>query len=260
MTKLVAIDMDGTLLDSCKQMPSDTVKILSGLMDRGIRIAIASGRQRMGLEQDFAPIADRLIFICENGGCIYHRGSLLDSKPIALAALRSALQSVRVIENHYPVFCGLKSAYMEDADPELGEIAGKFYPVMTPVENLESVAEEDAICKIAVFNTHDEEKTEEELLRATVKKLRVVSSSKGWVDISRPDCNKGEAVRFLQNYFGIAPSECMAFGDYYNDLEMMESVGESYAMANAVPEIKAASKHTCLSNDEHGVLKILKHL
>ena len=57
---------------------------------------------------------------------------------------------------------------------------------------------------------------------------------------------------------GLTPDECMAFGDYLNDLELLRAVGESYAMDNALPEVKQAARHIAPSNDEDGVLRVIR--
>ena len=67
--------------------------------------------------------------------------------------------------------------------------------------------------------------------------IKVVTSGHVWIDFIVPDCNKGTALKQLMELFGVKPEECIAFGDQYNDIEMLETAGTSYAMANAVPGI-----------------------
>jgi hydroxymethylpyrimidine pyrophosphatase-like HAD family hydrolase len=74
----------------------------------------------------------------------------------------------------------------------------------------------------------------------------------------KPGVNKGRAMRMLQEIKGVSPDACMAFGDYLNDLEMLQSVTESYAMENALDEIKRVSKHIAPPNDENGVMRVVK--
>ena len=65
-------------------------------------------------------------------------------------------------------------------------------------------------------------------------------------------------MKTLQRLLGIRPEECMAFGDYFNDVELLESVGESYAMGNALDEVKAVAKYIAPTNDENGVMRVIK--
>ena len=83
-------------------------------------------------------------------------------------------------------------------------------------------------------------------------------SGANWVDVMKPGVNKGRAMQMLQRIKGISPDECMAFGDYLNDLELLQSVTESYAMENALPELKVISKHIAPPNDDDGVMRVVK--
>ena len=84
-------------------------------------------------------------------------------------------------------------------------------------------------------------------------KLQVALSGADWVDLMRLGLSKGVAVGVMCDNLHITPAQCMAFGDYLNDVELLRSVGESYAMANAHERLKKVAKHVCPSNDEDGV-------
>ena len=86
----------------------------------------------------------------------------------------------------------------------------------------------------------------------------VILSGANWVDVMKPGVNKGRAMRMLQEIKGVSPDECMAFGDYLNDWELLQSVTESYAMENALPELKAIAKHIAPPNDDRGVMRVVK--
>ena len=86
----------------------------------------------------------------------------------------------------------------------------------------------------------------------------MVVSGEDWMDLMRPGINKGLAVSALCKSLHITPEECMAFGDYMNDLELLQAAGESYAMANGHEALKAAAKHICPSNDEDGVCRAIR--
>ena len=88
-------------------------------------------------------------------------------------------------------------------------------------------------------------------------RLEVILSGPHWVDIMKPGVSKGKAMRRLQEMLGIKPEECMAFGDYLNDYELLESVGESYAMANSHPKLLAMAKYIAPSNDDNGVMRVI---
>ena len=85
-------------------------------------------------------------------------------------------------------------------------------------------------------------------------------SSKNWLDISVENANKGNALKLLQERLNIGKKETMVFGDYHNDIEMMQESDLSFAMENAHKDIKEIAKYTTKSNDNFGVEVILEEL
>ena len=81
-----------------------------------------------------------------------------------------------------------------------------------------------------------------------------------WVDFMDASVDKGNALRYLQNYLGISKEETMAFGDNNNDIGMMLAAGESYAVETAVKEVKEAAGNICPGYLDKGVYKIIKNL
>ena len=115
------------------------------------------------------------------------------------------------------------------------------------------------MCKVAFYDDGDAATHEYPALRkALPDTLSVILSGEHWVDIMKPGVNKGRAMESLMAQRGLTPDECMAFGDYLNDLELLRAVGESYAMDNALPEVKQAARHIAPSNDEDGVMRVLR--
>jgi len=92
------------------------------------------------------------------------------------------------------------------------------------------------------------------------KELQVKVSGANWVDIADYRANKGEAVKLLQNKLGVGVRETMVFGDFNNDLEMMDRAYFSYAMENAHQNVKMAARFHTKSNNEGGVEHILEEL
>ena len=79
-----------------------------------------------------------------------------------------------------------------------------------------------------------------------------------FLEVNPPLATKGHALTVCAEEMGFPLSQCMAFGDYLNDVELLRSVGESYAMANAHERLKKVAKHVCPSNDEDGVCRTIR--
>ena len=92
------------------------------------------------------------------------------------------------------------------------------------------------------------------------KNLEVIVSGQNWLDISHANANKGYALSMLQENLGITKDETMVFGDYNNDLQLLELAYFSYAMENAHNDVKKIARFQTKSNSEEGVETILEKL
>ena len=88
--------------------------------------------------------------------------------------------------------------------------------------------------------------------------LNIVVSGDVWLDAMNPTTNKGTALRFLQHLLGITPDETMAFGDFYNDIEMLKRSSYSFVMKNANDDMQRYGKYLAESNDHSGVTKAIR--
>lgn len=255
MIKLVAIDMDGTLLDSKKRLPPRLPAAVHALRAKGITLAIASGRQYYNLLANFPDYQNELLYICENGAMVYQGDTLLYMDEIPASLITSAVERVRSVGG-YAILCGAQSAYLESDDSVLLENANMYYTRMTRVNDVLAVRE--PICKIAMFQHKRAEHELYPALAPCADMFQVVLSGESWVDLMRPGVDKGNGMRRVQKALSLTAEECMAFGDYPNDCEMMDEVYHSYAMANSHPDLRARCRFTAPSNDEDGVLRTLE--
>lgn len=258
MVRLIAADMDGTLLNSRKELPPHFFMLLDQLKTLGVSFAVASGRQYYTLLQDFQNHETELDYICENGGLIFHRGECIYADEMDAAMLRMTILEIRKIPHAHIALCGVESAYYESANADFVSNMELYYHHHDQVEDLLDVLGQDKICKIAVFDETNAETNIYPRLLPFSEQYRVSLSGQKWVDLMSPHVNKGAALSLLQTACGVGPGECMAFGDYLNDLEMMQSCVYSFAMANAHPDLKAVCRFETQSNDENGVVRAIE--
>ncbi|GLQ70867.1 Cof-type HAD-IIB family hydrolase [Vibrio penaeicida] len=255
--KFIATDMDGTLLDSSKNLPSEFYDIFHALREKEVLFAAASGRQYYSLLSMFESIADDMLFIAENGAIVMHQGKELYSAVIPKEEVHDIVVTVREIENSDIVLCGKDSAYIETNDPSKFEEIQNYYHRVKNVEDLLDV--DDEFIKIAILNY---EGTEEHVYPVVSEKFgdshQVVVSAKIWLDFMHKDASKGTAIRHLQKMFDFDFEQSMSFGDYFNDVEMLKETYHSYAMENAHPEIKALARFEAPHQDKQGVLTVIK--
>ena len=253
--KLVATDMDGTLLNNRKEMPAGFIPWVKAHPQ--IRTCIASGRQYYTLLDDFTEIADQLIYIAENGGFVFEHGEMIYSNPMEEDVLRQFLSLAGQIPGATPILCGARSAYMPFCPPAIEAQGHMYYHHLEFLENPASCIGQDVISKVTLYIEQQRAPQSLSFLSALPDSVHPVVSGTDWIDINNASVNKGSAIRAIQQKYGILPEECMAFGDFMNDYDLLQACGESYAMENAYPELKAVARHLAPSNEEEGVLKIL---
>ncbi|WP_137843002.1 Cof-type HAD-IIB family hydrolase [Microbacterium sp. 2FI] len=259
--RLIAVDMDGTLLDGAGRIPEALWPLLDRLHERGILFAPASGRQLATLQRAFSDHASEMVFIAENGGYVVQGGAEVSSASMDPSFAVSLLGRLRELARRGAdigvVLCGKRSAYVERTDADFLAEARKYYAKLEIVDDLRAV--DDQVLKVAIFDFADAEATAPAFddLQST---HQVVVSGHHWIDIMNTGVNKGVALARLQESLGIARAETAVFGDYLNDLEMMDAADLSFAMANAHPDVLARARHTAPSNVESGVITTIGKL
>lgn len=260
MTRFIATDLDGTLLDKQGRLSEEIYPLVEQLYEAGILFAPASGRQYANLKKLFEPVHDKLVFICENGALVKYRGKTVFLDPIPNERLKRALDEIRALPHLFPMLCGTDYAYIENAETPFYQYAMASYTNCKKVDNLDDVIGKEDICKIAVYDAVAAAENCIKVLPQRLPELRTILSGYDWCDVSSPTANKGEAVKFIRSAFSLEKDECVAFGDHMNDYEMLLECGKAYVPENAYPPLKKLFPDTVPSNAEGGVMQKLKEL
>lgn len=239
MIKFIASDLDGTILQNKAQSVDESLfAVIEQLIDRGFVFAPASGRQCESLRRLFEPIKDKLMYIAENGALVTYKGEVIAKETIERDLANEIIRDVYEHENCEVLVSGEHTAYIK---PKTEEYLHRMTKVVkyktTIVDDFDSIDED--ILKIAVCDLSGIEHSAEYFHKRWDGKVLVAVSGDQYLDFTDLKVNKGNAVRMIQKYLGITADECMAFGDNYNDVEMLKAVTNSYVMDNAVDEIKA---------------------
>jgi hydroxymethylpyrimidine pyrophosphatase-like HAD family hydrolase len=152
--------------------------------------------------------------------------------------------------------CGKRSAWVEHDDPAFLAEARQYYALLEQVDDL--LAVDDDVLKVAVFDAGSVVERTAPVLDRFAATQQVVVSGRHWVDVMDPAVNKGVAVRAVQERMGITPEQTMAFGDYLNDLEMLDAAGWSFAMTNAHPAVCSRARYLAPSNADDGVVRTIR--
>lgn len=253
--RLIATDLDGTLLNSSKEVPERFEEWVCAHPE--IKMVIASGRQYYNIKKLFPKAADRLIYLAENGGMVVEEGEVVYTNTIKNEDVIACIERFQEKDGHLVILCGEKSAYMNHSTEDAERNADMYYEKLEFTEDLQGCIQRDHIMKIAVFIEDYDADTYYRKLEKLNDRLNVVLSGTCWIDIANKEVCKGAALKFLQDKYGISADESMAFGDFLNDESMLEQCRESYVMSNGHPLLKEKAKYIAASNDEDGVMKVL---
>jgi Cof subfamily protein (haloacid dehalogenase superfamily) len=259
--RLIACDLDGTLLRDDHSLPPGFWDLAEELERRGIAFCPASGRQYENLLALFKPIAARTIFIAENGSLVAGRGSDLLVSGMSEEVVPDLIRTARGLHPDGKAGCvlsGRRSAYIERDEPWFRKAASLGYLRLEWVPDLMAVR--DTGLKMAFFDQESSERLIEPAFAPFRDRVQVVVTGAYWLDIMPLGVNKAVGVRAVQKALGVTREQTMVFGDYLNDLEMMDAGAWSYAMANAHPALAARARFRAPSNEQDGVLQVIREL
>lgn len=257
--RLVALDMDGTLLTPEGDIPAEFPELAHELIGKGVKIVPASGRQLATLRGQFEGITDS--FIAENGAVVAVGGRIIATHTIPVEYTQRLLAAVEDMDdpNFRLVLCHPSTAYVTRSDEEFLAECSKYYRSLELAPELSRYATDDVI-KIAVYDFDSAEDNTTPLMSEILPELTVVTSGQHWTDIMTPGVHKGIAIADLCDALALKKDQVIAFGDYLNDYELLAAAGTSYGMENGHPEVKEIATHIAPSNADNGVITVLRKL
>lgn len=259
--RMVVCDLDGTLLDDRGRVPDEFWPLLQEMTERGIAFVPASGRQYYTLAEIFSQHPGMLSYVAENGSMVMHDGELIASSTVDPAVAAAALDTVRRAADHRfrlrLIVHRIDGAFVESDDERFIGHARQYCARLEHVVD-QSQVPGDAV-KLAIFDADDAEQSVG-LFTALAGHHRVAVSGRHWIDITAPDTHKATGVIALQRLVGAGPENTMAFGDYLNDLEMLDAADWSFAMGNAHPDVLARARFRAPRNSEAGVVTVLRDM
>lgn len=258
--KLVVSDMDGTLLNSKGEVSSRFFELFHKLEKRNIHFCAASGRQYNSIVHKLNPIKDKITIIAENGGIAKRGHEILLSNALEAQKIIDIIPVLRNTTDTNIVLCSQDAAFIESKDKRFINYFKEYYYSYNVVNDLIEVAKNTPILKIAVYHFT----SSEEFIYPEIEYLKddylLKISGKNWLDISDEKANKGNALRAVQKLLNVTKEQTLVFGDYHNDIEMLQEAEFSFAMENAHQDIKEIANYITESNDNFGVEVVLEKL
>ena len=259
MLKLVATDLDGTLLHSDGTVSPRTRRVLAALEERGVGVVVVTGRPVRWMDHLWEHVGDHGLAVCSNGAIVYdvreHR--VRESRTIPVEV---ALEVARVLRAEVPgtVFA-LESTTGFAREPD-------FVPRVPPADDvpvgpLEEILDAGTVKLLARHEELEPEPFWVEVDQCIGHLVTTTWSSTGaLVEISGPGVTKASTLELLCEELGVTAEEVVAFGDMPNDLPMLAWAGMSFAMADAHPTVVDLADHVAPAHDDDGVAVVLENL
>lgn len=255
--KLVATDMDLTLLHTDKSMPKGMPERIGALRENGVLFCAASGRPIPALLESFPESTDTMAFIADNGASVYVGHEAIYKDLIDNTLYHEVLAMAEADGRGVPVLCCFDSAYALERDRQHHDELSIYYKTIHYVGSFEQVNAESNKISIYCPAWDSPQQAEEMYEPAFGNRLYVTCAGREWLDFMNIGINKGSGIRKLAEHLGIGLADVAAFGDTDNDIPMLDVAGHSFIVANAADYMERHAHFRCPSNEDEGVLTVI---
>jgi Cof subfamily protein (haloacid dehalogenase superfamily) len=266
MYKLIAIDMDGTLLNDHHEVTPEVYDALHAAKKKGVKIVLCTGRPVGGVHRYLESLQlnqEGDYVIAYNGALVQntHTNEVVSELSLNYQDLKDLYELSLELNTTMQFF---DSAHLYTPNRNISRYTVlESYMTQVPLcyKTLDEVPADMVIPKVMFIN--EEEKLDKIIASIPPEfkeKYFMVRSSPFFYEILHPEVSKGNAVKQLASILGISQQEIIAIGDNGNDLTMIEYAGCGVAMANAIPEVKKAANFHTMSNNENGVAYAIQEL
>lgn len=253
MIKLVATDMDGTLLDENSQVPPETFEIIRELKAQGVHFCVSSGRRYSTLRWFFAPVADEIDYVAALGAQVFADGRFLDREVFSMRGILRLFRTCQEFDELHLVLYDWEhtfllddqSSYAKELDKDLPNAQRLFDPPSPDVSIIKA-----AVCCERPSEIMDMVYV---LERELGDIFTFMPSGNTWIDVMPKDISKATGLEAVLSYYGIDSSEVLAFGDSMNDYAILRAVGHPIVMGNARYAVKQIAERVIGTNREHAV-------
>ena len=271
--KLIALDVDGTLLRSDGTISRRTRAALSTAIQNGLRLALATGRRKRSAQPIQALLGLPHYLVASQGAVVYDGDEIVAHAHLPRAGARIALEHVHALDMsagmfanaHQPETIWITGAWQTNQRLEV--YTKRHGDLIRELTDLQSAALDHDPIEIVVFDEMErleqlharlEPFERERLFRIIFSRYQFTAG--GAVEVVGPATSKAAALDALCSQLGYSQADVIAFGDNVNDVEMLESAGLGVCMANGTDDARAAADRLTLSNDEDGIAVVLEEL
>lgn len=257
--KLVAMDLDATLLNDELEIPEDAKQAIRRAVEHGVMVTLASGR----MYRSVIPFAEELgldvPLITYDGALIRssRSGEVYHYLPVPLDLAKEVLAYARANHLHVNVYVD-DEIYVEKLDPEIEAYSRRIGVPPHLVDDLSSFLAQDPAKLLLIMDESIIEGHLDALKAKFHGRLHVVRSMPTYIELKNKGASKGSALSALAERLGILPREVMAIGDSDNDIPMLEYAGIGVAVANARQSVRERADYVTAEENGKGVAEAIR--
>jgi len=257
--RMVALDLDGTLLTDDLVIEPRAKEILQQAINRGITVTLATGRMYLSARPYAAELGLELPLIVYHGAQVRHAatGEILFEQTVPLPLARRLIKHLRQFGYAYNVYLGDR-LYAENVQKENEEYAWRAGVRLHRVEDMLAFLQEEPLKIVALRDGPELDPLEKAIRLDLGKEVYMTRSLPYYLEMLNPEANKARALQAVAAWQGVTREEVMAFGDSYNDIQMLRYAGLAVAMSNAPAAVREAADYVTASNNEGGVARALE--
>lgn len=263
MYKLIALDMDGTLLKNDKTISDKTIEAIKLATKKNLHVVLCTGRPLNGIKKYLKELDlfdSKNYVICLNGALIQ------DTTNNVISSFNLTHEDFNLLSDLSDELHVHMQAISPDSDITHNRNVSKytvkhslFNDMQLKIVDKYALPEETIVNKVMFIDDKEIiDRVISELPAWVYERFTVVRSSDVFLEILSKKANKGLAVSLLAEHLGLSKDEVICVGDAENDITMIEYAGLGVAMENAFPEVKKIANFITTSNEEDGVAKVIK--
>ncbi|CAM4415765.1 Cof-type HAD-IIB family hydrolase [Vibrio agarivorans] len=258
MYKLIALDLDGTLLSSDKSISVENQQAIAKAREAGVTVVLASGRPIQGMRDKLELLninSDKDFVLCYNGSMVQNiaTGEIIHQQIIDGKAAKKVARLAKEMGVYVHAFSTEHGLITTEHNPYT-DVEANINGLDITEMNFESLSDDHPIIKVMmVADAETLTKTSANIPAELREEFTVVQSAPIFLEFLNPLANKGIGVAAIAEHLGIKQEEVMTMGDAENDHHMLKYAGLGIAMSNAMEETKQIADHITVSNNEHGV-------
>lgn len=261
MIKLIAIDMDDTVLNNKLEITDYTRKVIKTAVEQGIYITFATGRMYGSCRRFADELGLEVPLITYNGALIKQvkTEKVLFHQPVPLSVAQQIATWAERAKYYLQVYVN-DNVYVREQNDKADFYSNHAKVEVHAVGDLTAFLAEAPTKMLIMAEQDNIEKVERELQELCGPTIYMARSKPTFLEIVHPVVSKGNALAYLANMLDVKRQDVMAIGDGHNDLEMLEYAGFSVAMGNAHPHVKEQADFVTVTNEEDGAAKAIMHV